>query len=406
MKQIKILVLLVLVLFLSGCWNYRELNEMAIAGSIGIDYNEEENMFIISAQILNPKKSSGGETSSGIDESPVIVYKHEDKTIHEALRNMIYESPKKLYIGHLESVIFGELVAEKYMIESLDFLFRDSESRKDFDLVVAVDSSAYDILQIIPPFETTPSANIMAIISSNSKYVGSITAITYDNFVSMLYKEGVEAVLPIIKKIRGSVKEGENIDNLKNSVTNTDFTLKELAVFKDAKMVGTLSEEESIGYNIIIGKMLEGVVSFDCNEDKDAASVEIIKLKPELKIKIKDNIPNVSINLSGVATVSEVNCKIDLSKQKGIDKITKLAEKKIKEIMESSIKKAINDFNSDIFGFGDYLNKNNHKYWEKNKDNWYEIFPNIKYKIKVKLNTPQKGSTVNTFKEKFYDKKK
>ena len=40
MKQIKILILSVLVLFLSGCWNYRELNEMAIAGSIGIDYNE------------------------------------------------------------------------------------------------------------------------------------------------------------------------------------------------------------------------------------------------------------------------------------------------------------------------------------------------------------------------------
>ena len=359
----------------------------------------------MSAHILNPKKSSG-EASTALNESPVIVYKYEDKTIHEALRNMIYESPKKLYIGHLESVIFGEQVAEKYMIESLDFLFRDSESRKDFDMVVAVDSFAYDILQIIPPFETTPSANIMAIISSNSRYIGSISSITYDNFVSMLYKEGVEGVLPTIRKIRGSIEEGENVDNLKSSVTSTDFILKELAVFKDAKMVGTLSEDESIGYNIIIGKMLEGVVSFDCNEDKDAASVEIIKLKPELKIKIKDKIPNISINLSGIATVSEVNCKIDLSKQKGIDKITKLAEKKIKEIIESSIKRAVNDFNSDIFGFGDYLNKNNQKYWKKNKDNWYEIFPNVKYEVKIKLKVPQKGSTVNSFKEKFYDKKK
>lgn len=399
MKKVKIIILLVLLLLQTGCWNYRELNEMAIVVSIGVDYDEENDLFVMSAQILNPKKSSGGESGSSLQESPIIVYKYSDKTIHESLRNMIYESPKKLYIGHLENVIFGKEVAEKHLAESLDFLFRDSESRKDFDLLVASEGTAYDILKIIPSFETTPAANIMSTIKSNSNYIGNVISITYDNFVSMVLKDGVEGVLPAIKIIRGTVEEGETIDNVKESETNTDFIVKNFVVFKKDKMLGELGEDESMGYNIISGKMKESVISFYCDKENNTASMEIIKLKPKIKIKIKKNIPNVSIDISGIAGISEVNCEINLTKNKNILKLTKMFEDKVVEIVKSALDQA-KEFNSDIFGFGENLSKNNVKYWKKNKDKWYKIFPEIKYKIKAKIEVPQKGTATNSFKEK------
>ena len=55
----KIWILLILPFFLTGCYDYQELNNRAVIAGAAIDYKEEE--FFIDLEILNNKKGSGQE---------------------------------------------------------------------------------------------------------------------------------------------------------------------------------------------------------------------------------------------------------------------------------------------------------------------------------------------------------
>ena len=54
----KLLILLIIPFILSGCYDYNELNDLAIISGIGIDYENEE--YIVTYEILSTKKE--GET--------------------------------------------------------------------------------------------------------------------------------------------------------------------------------------------------------------------------------------------------------------------------------------------------------------------------------------------------------
>ena len=79
MKKIKYLVLL-LPLFLSGCYNYRELNDLGITTAISIDYEDE---YKVEAEFVNPIKA---EDSSSSSESAFVSFSSSAPSIEEALK--------------------------------------------------------------------------------------------------------------------------------------------------------------------------------------------------------------------------------------------------------------------------------------------------------------------------------
>ncbi len=396
--KIKCIVLLLLIMFsLTGCWNYRELNELAIVGSLGIDYNQETKNFEISAQIFNAKKTSSQSTDGGI-QSPITVYESSAKTIHEALRNVIFNSPKKLYIGHLQTVIISEHFAKNHLANGLDFLFRDPESRKDFNFAIAKDDKPADILKILTPLESIPSTSMLNSIKTNSMIKGSVTPITYDNFLADLYEPGTEAVLPVIS-ISGNEKKGKNMKNIDVSAPKGDLYISGLAVFKKHKFKGYLDEKESIGYNLIMGNIKNTVISFVCDDKDNYASVELIKAASSVDVKIKKKIPAAKIKLNLEANISEVNCDINLSKPKNVTKLKNKAAKEIKKTVKNTIEVIQTKYNSDIVSFGTYLYLNEYNYWKKNENKWSKIFPKIKSDISVEITLIRKGSIIKTTKE-------
>lgn len=389
--------LLILVFFITGCWNYRELNTMAIVGSIGIDYDEENNMFDVSVQVFNAKNSSASSNSSSEEKSTVTYYEQKAKTIHEAFRNMVTELPKKLYIGHLDLVIFGEQLAKKHFTDALDFLFRDSESRKDFQVFVTKDCKASDVLKVLTPLITIPSASLRETLASLSKFKGFSTKITYDETLSYVYGTGIEVVLPVVQ-IVGDVKDGENTDNISDTTTKTRLIVDGMSVFKNNLLIGYLNGDESIGYNFIVGSLEKSVLSFPCDDKNNYASIEINKVKSGSKVKFENEIIS-NINVDGEAVISEINCQIDLTNQQNILKIQEEANQRIIDLINSALEKSMITYNSDIFGFGNQLYRKQYFKWEEIKNNWYDYFPNIKTSVTSKIKIINNGSISNSTKE-------
>ena len=162
MKKIKIILILVITILISGC-SYKELNDLAIASALGIDY--QNNEYIISAQIMELKKQEKEDTSSAL------IYLGKGKTISEALRNISLKYPNYLYLGHLELIIIGKGEIKHGINNSLDYFIRTSDARNDALILVSTKNKAYEIIN--PNEETKEEFPVKDIVTTikNSKEI-------------------------------------------------------------------------------------------------------------------------------------------------------------------------------------------------------------------------------------------
>lgn len=153
------ILLIVFLLFTTGCWNRRELNELAIALAIGID-STKDGQFLLTAQVVNPGELATGNSGGGTGTSPTVIYQAKGKTVFEAFRKMTKESPRKIYPSHLRILVIGESLAKKGIGKPLDLLTRDWELRSDFYIVVAKGMRAEEILKVPTSLEKIPANQI------------------------------------------------------------------------------------------------------------------------------------------------------------------------------------------------------------------------------------------------------
>ncbi|MDD4547368.1 MAG: Ger(x)C family spore germination protein [Bacilli bacterium] len=393
--MIKKLVIFLTLLLVTGCWDYRELNDLAIVGSLSIDIVDDE--FVIAAQIMNAKKEGGsGNSSSGSTSTPIVVYKFSANTISNTLRKMTTESPRKLYIGHIAMVLISENAAKIGFKEISDFLLRDHESRKQFKVLIIKDNPVDQALSILDHLETLTIQATLNSLNNASSYYGNVTPIGFDEFIALGFSKGIEGIIPYAI-LEGDPKEGEKKESTEITIPQAKIILKGLSVFKDDKLIGFLDDNDSIGFNFLMGNLKSAMIPFKCDE-KNYATTEIINYKTDMKIEIKNDLPVVKIKVTGEANQAEINCNVDMEVIEGRDFIMNLMNEEIKRLMSNSIDNVKENFGSDIFGFERYLYRHNYKYWKKVEKKWDELFKKIEYEIDVNFMLAKKGSTLDSIK--------
>lgn len=391
MKYIKLTLMMLSSLFLYGCWDYRELNNMSILTMVGVD--KVGNNYITTMQIVNAKKGASGGSESSSSDVPVIVYTAEGKSVHESLRKTILKLPKRAYIGHLDALVFGEdLVMNNDVTSYIDFFLRFPESRRVYKVLTVQGGKASDFLKILTPFVKIPGTYVHNLIEENSNMQGTLSYTTLDDFYNNIALVGNEPIMAAFK-INGNIEEGSETTNTEGITPKTEFEISGLTVFKNNRAIGFLSPDESIGYSFIKGNFNSGTIPFSCDEENNQGTISISTTKSGSKIEIKNNHPFVKIKVKVNSFLSELNCNIRTDKPSDLKKIEDMASNTIKNYIKTSLDVVQNKFNSDIFGFGLSLYRNNNKYWKLNKDKWDSIFPKIDYEINVDVVIEQVGSS-------------
>ena len=91
-----------------------------------------------------------------------------------------------------------------------------------------------------------------------------------------------------------------------------------LAIFKDDKLLGYLSEDESISYNIIKNKADSILITYECEKNK-YMTIEATDIKSKINTKNKEI--NITSKMTG--NISENMCSIKLDNEKNIKKLEK-----------------------------------------------------------------------------------
>ena len=382
LKKIKYIILILIIITLSGCYNYKELNDSAIVSAISIDINDNKtDKYTIGVQIMNAKKKENTNVSE------IAFYEADGATIYDALGQIVLSSPKELYLGHMEVVVLGEeLLKKKDPLEYLDFFMRDSRAEKDAVVIVAKEDNAKNILKVITPLETIPSQNLKASLFNSANLSGTTNIITLDELVSNLMEEGKESVLPAVV-LTGSAKEGESQDNIKDSDPDVRIKFDNLAVLKNGKLIGYLNENESFGFNIVTADAKNTYVKIKC-DNENFATLEITSLKTNEEISFKNKKPNVTIKTSAKTNIIEYNCKMNfINDDKLIGEIEKKAEKRIERLINSFLEKSYNEYQTDTLHYGSVFYKEKEKQMKKygytNKTIKKDITFNVNADVKV-----------------------
>ncbi|MFD0677287.1 MULTISPECIES: Ger(x)C family spore germination protein [unclassified Paenibacillus] len=389
-KKTAVFLICLLCLTLTGCWNRREMNELAIASAIGLD--RKDNKYVITVQIINSgaETRKGGWGGGGSGAPPFTTYQATGDTVFETLRKLTSQTPRKIYLSHIRIVVLSEALAKHGVTESLDLMARDHEFRSDFYLMIAKENKVEDVLNVISDIENIPAIKMFSALRASEKVWGSTKTVTINDFLS-----GIES------STKGNVMVGVVMKNHKSVGRSSATTPSEqlqydgLAVFKKDKLVGWMNEEESIGYNFTQGDIKSTIINVPCKQNKLA--IEVSRTQTQMKVKVKKGKPQAQIHLFIEGNIGEVNCSIDISKNEAINKLQMEVEKKVKQMIERSLKKSQHKLHSDIFGIGRALYRSAPKEWEQLKATWDDDFPNVPVEITVDARLRAAGALSKSF---------
>ena len=383
MKRIKFLILLLPLL--SGCYNYRELNELGITTAVSIDY--KDNNFYVIAEVINPIKQQDASSSNN---SPFVNYNSSSSSLQDAFRKVVLESPRQLYAAQLEIIVLSEEVVNNHLEEVLEYFARDPESRTEIKIIVAKTEDSTKAITLQTLLTSLSSSNIINSLDLQSKVLGMSYPVTLNELLNMYIDPYLEVVLPSMT-LYGNYEIGDEKENITTSSPKAIVKIDGSTITKDNKILGYLDLEESKILNLINGKLKETIIKMNYYDGYIIFEPNRIKVSRELDIK--NNI--IKINISGYSKTKEIHSNIDLKDPKEVEKLNKALNMELEKKITDTFNSIREKYGTDVFGFQELYYRTNYKYFKENCTNWYEnIYPKIKLEVKANVRLYEKGNTL------------
>lgn len=383
MKRIKFLILLLPLL--SGCYNYRELNELGITTAVSIDY--KDNNFYVIAEVINPIKQQDASSSNN---SPFVNYNSSSSSLQDAFRKVVLESPRQLYAAQLEIIVLSEEVVNNHLEEVLEYFARDPESRTEIKIIVARTEDSTKAITLQTLLTSLSSSNIIKSLDLQSKVLGMSYPVTLNELLNMYIDPYLEVVLPSMT-LYGNYEIGDEKENITTSSPKAIVKIDGSTITKDNKILGYLDLEESKILNLINGKLKETIIKMNYYDGYIIFEPNRIKVSRELDIK--NNI--IKIDISGYSKTKEIQSNIDLKDPKEVEKLNKALNMELEKKITDTFNSIREKYDTDVFGFQELYYRTNYKYFKENCTNWYEdIYPKIKLEVKANVRLYEKGSTL------------
>lgn len=381
--------LLLLAIPTVGCWNSVDINEKAIVAGAGIDKALEEGKIDVYVQLIIPgrvQNAAGSGSQATLTPDAVWVASATGNTVFNAIRDCSLKSGRKLLWSHSKVLVIGEELAREGIDKVMDLFERDHEFRRKTWVLISR-GSAKDIMEASPEYERIPVFEMDSIIRGYgatskiapqdlNKFLGKISSKTTCAFTA-----GIEEI---------------SSERLRRENKVSSFRLSGTAVFKNYKLVYWLDAYETRGLLFVTGKVESGIVEIKCpQEESKTIAFEIIRAGSKIKPEIRDGELVITVEIHEEGNVGEGQfAGIDLTVPENISLLEKRKADAIKKEVEGVIKKA-QQFNTDIFGFGEAVYRKYPGEWKEMEKNWDEIFPRLEVQVKVDAKIRRTGLISN-----------
>jgi spore germination protein KC len=150
--------LVVLCIWLSGCYDAREIDDLAYVMAIGLDKGTS-NVLRITLQISLPTKiaGGGGKAGEGGEGKSSTLTTMEAPSIHSGLNMINTYISKQINLSHAKLMVISEELAREGVHEFIHTMIRDREFRPEMFIVVSRSKAEDFLSEVKPILEENPS---------------------------------------------------------------------------------------------------------------------------------------------------------------------------------------------------------------------------------------------------------
>ncbi len=411
-KIIGSILIVIPIVLMTGCYDYTEYEEMQLVFGFGIDKGEEDDELIVTVQSSGFKKTDvqsmggGGSSSGGSPNSSI--NKASSKTIMGAIDKLQQIISKELFFGYIKVIVVGNEVAKEHMDDIMAFFYMSPRVRGSAYLLIAEDK-AYDTLSTVNLSDSDLSAKSLENAINKSVRSGVAFPIKLSDYYNIELSNGWEPAIPQVSYYRTKSKEDEEQGgDTKEKETNTNpnivqeedgyHLIREMVVFKDNKKIGVIDERETLCFGFITGQKINSSYVIDMPSEDSFLGFRFLKNAGKLNTKIEEGQIKAEIKVSVNASLDEYKGKKKLDDIEVIQSFEDKLSQALKKDIEKTIATVQKELKADIFGIGRRLFQQHPYQWNDHyKDDWEELFPNVKTEVKVKVKILNTGSNVEPF---------
>ncbi|MGM0879814.1 MAG: Ger(x)C family spore germination protein [Bacillota bacterium] len=360
-------VLLLTVWICTGCWDRREIVDVAIVMITGVDEGQKPGIYRVDAHIAEPIRIGGpGQSGSGQKQKePVTHVVTEARNIDEARSKMERMLSRDIVTSHRRVYLIGEALARRGIKDLLDQISRSPMNRISTLLVVTEKAKAEKLIAQQVPLENFGVEHFRELSFRKTRIPTSLK----DYFIA--------STTPGQQPITASfAKTKEN-----------KIILSGIAIFRDNKLEGFVKGKEAIALTGMLGGKTGGSITIRISQVKGDLSIRLDRLKVQRKVAISKGEPKFTFQVKAYGRILDNRTNLDLSNPEIIQKLNKAFAEEMEETFQSLFRRLQREFRTDSSGMGAMIYRKYPGYWKRIEKDWPEMYPDqtIKWQVSAKI---------------------
>ena len=212
----KLLLLISIGFFFTGCYNYNEIEKTAIIDAISIDYDNE--MYKVAFEIIKSIDADNLKLEANYVDGV-------GTSIVDAFNNTEIKINSNPFFSHLSLIIINQEVANNHFNEISDFILRNPKINNNIKLV-ATKTNASAILK--DQNKEAITSNLIKELINNNYNNTSVKDIDFDEIVDKQLSYGIDSPISLIKISDDNTYQFDGMVVIEN---NTIFDNNEVLLF-------------------------------------------------------------------------------------------------------------------------------------------------------------------------------
>jgi Ger(x)C family germination protein len=358
------LLLIVMTINLSGCWDYAPLEDRFIMTALALDVSENnKNRLLV--------------TVMGITyQQPNEILYAEGSSVTDAVRNISDRVDKNITFSHVNAVLFSEQLARHGIKPYLDSFYRFREMRSDAIFYVT-SGRAGDYLNEDKAIYPVSGPLIHSLLKQSEMKVDEHN---YDiqNVLFHMIENQYDAAIPLIQY----------------DAKQKTFLLAGSALLRDGKMVGQLGSRQTMTLNMLNGSLqrtLYTIGEIRPNEEKSRAiTYRLYGTDRKVNWRIQNGAPTIEFSFAFKDDLLEMNpWHLQALDGKTLKKLKRELELDLERNLLATVRLMQTEYQMDLFDLRQLARVKWGK--EYNSKLWSRQFAKIPVRVKVDVQIERTG---------------